>query len=336
MEAQKKINELHTQGIQEVKNLLGTLLQSTRNSEAEKSAEPAAKKRKRDDEGVTSETGVGIQLHVQDHERIEDEMVEEDEWNQLNGNGPLGGGIEGEGNHNEASQLDGDGTMSANLGSKYQDLLDQTEEVLGEPINKDLADVVKRVWGKSVLTSEKKKQLYKDLEIPQNCPVLKSPKLNTKVYIRLNENAQMKDKGAQERQKGLSRAVIPLLQGIGDMDKAQVGLQKQYALLHNKEPTTLEEAKKIISQAKLHAKESYESTNDIRRRIQKSVSVLAFAFTQTTKKRKQDVCWALGKEFSAYAQDTRTGEEELFPEDDIKAMKNELKAVKPKGQFQKT
>ena len=146
----------------------------------------------------------------------------------------------------------------------------------------------------------------------------------------------MKDKGAQERQKGLSRAVIPLLQGIGDMDKAQVGLQKQYALLHNKEPTTLEEAKKIISQAKLHAKESYESTNDIRRRIQKSVSVLAFAFTQTTKKRKQDVCWALGKEFSAYAQDTRTGEEELFPEDDIKAMKNELKAVKPKGQFQKT
>ena len=158
MEAQKKINELHTQGIQEVKNLLGTLLQSTRNSEAEKSAEPAAKKRKRDDEGVTSETGVGIQLHVQDHERIEDEMVEEDEWNQLNGNGPLGGGIEGEGNHNEASQLDGDGTMSANLGSKYQDLLDQTEEVLGEPINKDLADVVKRVWGKSVLTSEKKKR----------------------------------------------------------------------------------------------------------------------------------------------------------------------------------
>jgi hypothetical protein len=330
MEAQKKINELHTQGIQEVKSLLvGFIKGQQSTSQEEGTAAPPAKKRKRND-GTQEDV---VQLHISPGEEIEDANESEDDgddvWRTqpMHGKSLLGDGELGD--QGTEDSLEGEDS-ERNLGSKYQELLDQTEEVLGDPISEDLAEVCKKVWGQSVLTTEKKKQLFKGLDIPQNCLVLKAPRLNTKVYIRVNENAQTKDKGAQERQKGLSRAVIPLLHGMGDLDKTQIALHKQYQSL--KEPKTLEEAKKQIKLAKAQAQAAYESTNEVRLRMQKSVSVLAYVFTQTTKKRKQDICWALGKEFSAYAQDTKTGEEDLFPEDAIKAMKAELKAVKPKGQ----
>ena len=332
MEAQKEINKLQTQSIEEMKALLaGFIKQSSQGAHSDEN-QPPSKKRKREEASSSSTSDDAIQLHIEKSDVIADvDQVEGDEdeaWRTL----PMHGKSLEEDGMQEAGT--GDDEIERNLGSKYQELLDQTEEVLGDPISQDLADVCKKVWGQSVLTAEKKKQLFKGLEVPQNCQVLKAPRLNTKMYIRLNENAQTKDKGAQERQKGLSRAAIPLLQGMGSVDEAQIALHKQYPLF--KEPKTLEEAKKQLKEAKAHAQAAYEATNVIRQKIQKSVSVLAYAFTQTTKKRKQDICWALGKEFSAYAQDTKTGEEELFPEEAIKAMKTELNAVKPKGQRDST
>ena len=59
---------------------------------------------------------------------------------------------------------------------------------------------------------------------------MKVPRLNEKVYIRIADNSWNKDRAHQERQKGLSRAAIPLLYALGDVEKVQRITSEQYKL----------------------------------------------------------------------------------------------------------
>ena len=101
----------------------------------------------------------------------------------------------------------GDLDLEVVLSSKYQLMLDQTEEELGDPLSSELAKVCAKAWGQARLDKEKKKELVKDVRVPSNCLIMKTPKLNTEIYVRLGENHQSKDRAAQERQKDLTKAV---------------------------------------------------------------------------------------------------------------------------------
>ena len=83
-----------------------------------------------------------------------------------------------------------DEQLEALLVSEYRELLGQTEEKLGEPVADWLSKTCKRIWGQAVLNKDKKEELCKGLDVPLNCKELKVPKLNTSIYIRVNENAQ--------------------------------------------------------------------------------------------------------------------------------------------------
>ena len=216
-------------------------------------------------------------------------------------------------------------------GSIYQDLLDQSEEVLGDPIGEELATTIQKTWGKCILSTEKKNDLWKGIDIPSNCKVMKVkvPRLNEKIYIRLNENTWNKERAHQERQKGLSRAAIPLLYALGDVEKSQNITSNQYTLTRT-EPKTLDDAKKQLAELKRQVVEGHNGLNGLRTNIQKSIRVLGYSFTQMIQSRKSDICQDLGRSFNVYTHDTKTGEDYIFDEDVMKTMKNELNAIKPK------
>ena len=60
------------------------------------------------------------------------------------------------------------------------------------PPHLGLAFIIQKTWGRAVLNEEKKKELWKDLDVPANCKVLKTPKLNTKIYIRVSEMTSLR------------------------------------------------------------------------------------------------------------------------------------------------
>ena len=192
-------------------------------------------------------------------------------------------------------------------GSQYRELLEQTEEVVGDPIDKTLAEICNNSWGKVKLSKDKKKTLVENIKIPSNCTVLKTPKLNTECYIRLYENGQSRDKGHQERQKETTRAAIPLYHAVG-----RLGALKQ-ELTQRKAPAAV-----------------LKEITEINKQVQKSICVLNYSFTETTRKRKYDLCAALGNQFKPFAQGPSSADQ-LFDEETMKKMKSELKQVKAKG-----
>ena len=335
IENQNKINALNSKNMDETKNLLQKIMESL-------NQEPPRKKRKTDlnTEGENSATqsltqeNEAVAIHLQPHEKIpglqedeqdEEESRERDPWDEVaEGEKDLDDGLSGMGDH-----IDVGSNLEATLGSEFQDLLESTEESLGDPIDQNLASVMEQTWGKCLLSTEKRTALWKGINIPSNCKVLKAKDLNTKIQIRVNENAWKKDRAARERQKGLSRAAIPALYSMGNLSKSKEKLGKCYKMC-SMEPKTLQEAKKLLDAIKTQTKEAHELMNDTSSKLQQSVKVLAYDYTAATKKRKQDITGALGASFNPYSQDTKTSEDFLFDEDTMKMMKNELNSIKPK------
>ena len=267
--------------------------------------EPPAKKKKNTDEeegaGTSQPQDEEITVHVSDAERNDLELqedVEEDAWNEINARNTS--------NVEEKANDDIDNEHIS--GSRYQVLLEQTEEVMGEPIDDNLAKVCEKTWGKAKLSKDKKKKMLEEVKIPGNCKILKSPKLNSEIYIRLLENAQSKDRAAQDKQKDIARATIPILEAIGEV--AQV--------------------EDLLLKAGGKEKSLVKKVNGILPTLQKSIAILNYSFTETTRKRKYDATTALGKQFKPFAQG-ESSEEFLFDEATMKKMKSELKALKPKG-----
>ena len=210
-------------------------------------------------------------------------------------------------------------------GSRYRDLLEQTEEKMGDPIEDEaLASVCSKIWGKVNLSKDKKKAIqFKDILIPENCKAMKTPRLNTEVYLKIIENAQTKDRAAQDRQKDLSKAAIPLLKAMAEIRNVETLMEKSRK--------KAEEAGKTVSKTE---KEAYERLQGISPIIQKSVKVLNYSYTNTMRKRKSDVCNALGDQFRPFATST-SSEDFLFDNESIKKMKSELKLLKTRSRTNK-
>ena len=69
--------------------------------------------------------------------------------------------------------------------------------------------------------------------------------------------------------------------------------------------------------------------------VSKSFRMLNYYCTEATRKRRQDVCDALGSAFKPYGLETTPPDKHLFDEDQLKRMKSEIKAIKPKAETSK-
>jgi hypothetical protein len=219
--------------------------------------------------------------------------------------------------------------VEAYLCKEYGDWLNQTEEKVGPAVTQALGVLCERMWGKLLLNQEKKKEMQEGICIPSNCRSFKAPKLNSQIYIRIHENAKKKDEGARTRQVNMARAAIPLLYSLGEMDAARHQIEGQARILSH-EPRDLEEAKQIIAVLKKKNDLALQSTKNSKTKVSKSFQLLNYNWTETTRKRRQDVCEALGSAFKPYGLESEPPSEHLFTESAITKMKSELKAIKPK------
>ena len=222
------------------------------------------------------------------------------------------------------------------LRSKYKGLYTQVEEVGGAPVSRDLAKVVKETWGKTILSSKKKKELLDDTLIPSNTQQLNPPQLNAAILIRLNVNQRSKDNAAKDRQLATARATVPLLYSLGELDHTREILKKNRKIAKEVDKVnSLEEAKNLIKHMSLNQNKMMKSFDVVNGHIEHAVKVNNYSYTATTRKRKQDVCSGLGSTFGVYAQDIEVGKEHIFTVDTMKAMKSELKHIKPKEDYSK-
>ena len=79
------------------------------------------------------------------------------------------------------SKVDSDVEVEGDQDNSYKDLLASVQEDFGPPIDTKLADVLERIWGKAKLGDSQKEEL-KNMLIPENCPLMKTPLLNPERY----------------------------------------------------------------------------------------------------------------------------------------------------------
>ena len=218
--------------------------------------------------------------------------------------------------------------VEAYLCKEYSGWLSQTEEKVGPPVSKVLGVLCERLWGKLLLSQEKKKEMQEGINIPSNCRSFKAPKLNPEIHISIFKNARKKDEAAKTRQVNMARAAIPLLYTLGELDAAKQILETQSKFL--REPRDLEEAKRIIAVVKRKNELALACTQTAKTKVSKSFQLLNYNCTETTRKRRQDVCGELGSALKPFGLETTAPKEHLFDEDAMKRMKSELKAIKPK------
>ena len=79
------------------------------------------------------------------------------------------------------SKVDSDVEVEGDQDNSYKDLLASLQEDSGQPIDTKLADILERIWGKTTLGDSQKEEL-KNMLIPENCPLMKTPLLNPERY----------------------------------------------------------------------------------------------------------------------------------------------------------
>ena len=223
-----------------------------------------------------------------------------------------------------------DEQVEAYLCKEYSDWLAQTEEKVGPPVPQALGVLCERLWGKIILSQDKKKVMHEGVDIPSNCKAFKAPKLNPAIAIRVAETSKKKDDGAKNRQVNMSRTAIPLLYTLGELDVVKSQLEGEAKFLTH-EPRNLDEAKKILAVVKKKTDIALKSTATAKAKVSKSFQLLNYYNTEATRKRRQDVCESLGSAFKPHALEVVPPSEYLFNEDIMKKMKKELNAIKPKS-----
>ena len=213
--------------------------------------------------------------------------------------------------------------LEVQASSIYRDMLDQVQEELGDPLSSTLANACKRTFGQAVLDKKVKEKLDKLVKIPKNMTIMKTPKLNTEIYIRLRDVCRQKDEAAMNKQKDITRAVVPLLKALDEVSAAKSVMQNNVNQ-RNKDthpPTKLE-------------KDLFQKLNNADSSIQQCYKLLNYHLTDSVRKRKYSVCSSLGKVFSSFAgiKEVKTEENEfLFSEDTMKKMKSDLKKIQVHG-----
>ena len=207
--------------------------------------------------------------------------------------------------------------MEGIMRSRYKAIMEHTKEKMGDPVVPSIEGLVTVSWGKLRLAAKTKTDLQEKIPIPKNCAPLKAPKLNTEVYIRVYENTTSKDEAFKKSQNDIAKATVPILRAMGDMEKMEAVLTKQ---LKGKKKEEITQEEKFL----------YQTTKSSLKQLTTSVLMLNYNFTEITRKRKYDVCGALGAAFRPYTATEDTGEY-LFGVETMKAMKKELTKVNVKA-----
>ena len=202
---------------------------------------------------------------------------------------------------------------------RYQDLLKSTEEPMGEPIDNQLAQVVKTIWGKA--DDKEKNKEFRKILIPRNCEILKTPRLNAEAYIKINNHAQDRDRSAQAKQKDIVRSTVPILQAMEKLKNVERDVKKHIPREHRNAPWVEKYVQNMIN--RIHT---------ISPHLHRSLILQNCAFSEYLKKRKGDVCSTLGSDFAAYKNSTSTNEW-LFDDETVKKMKSDLKKVTEKKKY---
>ena len=116
--------------------------------------------------------------------------------------------------------------MEGIVRSKYKAIMDHTKEKMGDPVVPNIEGLVTASWGKLKLAAKTKTDLQEKIPIPANCAPMKTPKLNTEVYIRVYENVTSKDDGLKKAQTDIAKATVPILRAMGDMEKVEAVMVK--------------------------------------------------------------------------------------------------------------
>ena len=135
---------------------------------------------------------------------------------------------------------------------------------------------------------------------------MKTPRLNAKIYIKLNEGAQNKDRAAQAKQRDAAKASVPILEAMVALKKSEDGFRKS------------------------KNQEALKAIKDTSPMLQKLLKVLNYTFSEGMRKRKSDVCTSLGSQFKPFIG-AKSSEDMLFEDDALKKMKSELKLLKSRS-----
>ena len=101
-------------------------------------------------------------------------------------------------------------------------MIEQTAEPLGRDLNnQSLASLCNSTWGQVKLKAKNKEDLFEAVEVPGNCPVMRTLPLNSEIYNRLYESAQRKDGALRDRQKEIVKAAVPLYQALSSLEDSQ-------------------------------------------------------------------------------------------------------------------
>ena len=295
--------------------------------------EPPNKKRKRDDDrqSHSSRTSTDFQLEgeeaskrdsdidpwleqlVNSQDQQQNPYVTDDQVSLLGD--PLDDLFKGDDSPDEV--VVDDKELEGLLRSRYSAIMEHTKEKMGDPLVPNIEKMVRATWGKLKLAAKTKTDLQEKIPIPTNCSSLKAPRLNTEVYIRVHENASVKDKAMHDRQRDLTKAIVPTLKAMGELEKME-GIMEKNLKAKKKEDVTKEEAT------------MYRSLKESLKQLTSSILMQNYHFTEITRNRKFDLCRALGGQFRPYASSDDTGEY-LFGLEIQKLMKSELKKVSVKA-----
>ena len=228
----------------------------------------------------------------------------------------------------EEDALSKDSSMTAEefestMIAKHQIMLDQVEEKLGDPVSSHLEKAFKQTWNNAVLDHKKKEKMLKDILIPSNMKCMKTPKLNSEIFIRMGNVGRDKDESSANRQKELTRATIPLLRSMDKMFEVQRAFVERARRDQTKHPLTPFE------------KTSYKTLQEAYDESQRAYTVLNYFLTDNTRKRKFSALCSLGKDFTSLATvkeeeinaDSRDDKEYLFGEEVMSKMSSQLKKL---------
>ena len=172
---------------------------------------------------------------------------------------------------------------------KHKIMLEQVEEKLGAPISKHLEKAFKQTWNTAVLDHKKKDEMLNGILIPSNMKCMKTPKLNSEIYIRMGNVGRDKDEASANRQKELTRATIPLLRYMEKTFEVQMSFLERAKRDQVKYPLTAFE------------KTSYKKLLEAYEEGQRAYNVLNYFLTDNTRRRKYSALISLGKDFTSMA-----------------------------------
>ena len=208
---------------------------------------------------------------------------------------------------------DRDSDSDVSVDHDYKDLLESAEDFDGKPIEQEFANVMGKIWGK-VKPNDKQKKEFRDILIPKNCPFMKTPLLNNEIYNVMLGPSTSKDKANQRRQRMAAKAAIPVMKSIIELKDLGTSLKR----CAKRDPSL---------------KQVQENVENISPHLKQSLRVLNTTFSETLKKRKSDICNAMGRDFRAYASSPST-DELLFDEPTMKRMWLDIKSLSDKKKYE--